>query len=243
MAPTRDTRETSSLSRAELTAEHIAGLARTAGAGARLGSREDLRVSSGVSVGTLHEALRLLQSTGEIYVRTGPGGGVFAGESSALSDLVRSLHGQDFAEPLFPQTVRVLQALRPLIFADAIDNVSDATTQLLRERVAVLDAARSGELRDCVRASLEVFATIVSIPPAGILRTVAASVLRAQMDTLRGLSGAIDPRWSRDADGHVEVVTHMVEAIVGANLGGALGHASDPRFMALFESIADRAHP
>ena len=233
--------KSSSLSRAETTAEQIAAIARDAGAGARLGSREELRAVCGVSVGTLHEALRLLQSTGEIFVRTGPGGGVFAGESSALSDLVRSIHGQTFNEPLYPQTARVLQALRPLIFADAVAGMNDAGASLLRERVSALEAARDGELRDLVRASLEVFATIVSIPPPGILKTVAASILRAQMDTLRDLSGQIGPRWRTEADDHIDAVNLMTRAIVDADLDGALAHASGPGFMRLFEAIADSA--
>src|SRR3546814_2652311 len=53
-------------SRAEAAAEQIAELARSAAPGTRLGSREELRALCGVSVGTLHEALRLLQSTSEI---------------------------------------------------------------------------------------------------------------------------------------------------------------------------------
>lgn len=227
-------------SRAETTAEHIADLARRAGSGVRLGSREELRVRCGVSLGTLHEALRLLQSTGEIFVRTGPGGGVFAGESSALSDLVRSIHGQVFAAPLFPQTARVLDALRPLIFADAIDTLSDADVATLSERVTALKAARGGEMRDVVRASLEVFATIVSIPPPGILRTVAAAILRAQMDTVRDLSGHVGRDHRGEVDEHVDVVAHMVAAIIAADLPAALAHADDPKFMKLFAAIADR---
>ena len=232
---------TSSHSRAETAAEQIAQLARGVGAGDRLGSREDLRALCGVSVGTLHEALRLLQSTGEIFVRTGPGGGVFAGESSALSDLVRSIHGQVFDAPLYPQTARVLDALRPLIFADAIAGMNDAAAAVLEERLSALTAARSGDLRDFVRASLELFATIVSIPPAGILQTVAASILRAQMDTLRDLSGQIDPEWRREADEHSDAAARLVRSIVEADHSGALAHATDPTFTGLFESIGRRS--
>ncbi len=231
----------SSHSRAETAAEQIAQLARGAGAGDRLGSREDLRALCGISVGTLHEALRLLQSTGEIFVRTGPGGGVFAGESSALSDLVRSIHGQVFEAPLYPQTARVLDALRPLIFADAIAGMNDAAAAALDERLSVLTAARDGDLRDFVRASLELFATIVSIPPAGILQTVAASILRAQMDTLRDLSGQVDPEWRREVDEHVDAASRLVRSIIEADNAGALAHATDPTFTGLFEAIARRS--
>jgi DNA-binding FadR family transcriptional regulator len=227
-----------SISRAETAAERIAELARSGGAGARLGSREQLRELCGVSVGTLHEALRLLQSTGEIYVRTGPGGGVFAGESSPLSDLVRSIHGQVFDAPLYPQTARVLNVLRPLIFADAVENMDDTAADLLRERVSTLKGSSGGETRDFVRASLELFATIVSIPPAGILKTVAASILRAQMDTLKDLSGAIDPELRGEVDDHVKAAALMVAALIGSDAAVAISYATDPKFTRLFEVIA-----
>jgi DNA-binding FadR family transcriptional regulator len=240
MAGTPEWAKKPSLSRAETAAERIAELARNGGAGVRLGSREELRALCGVSVGTLHEALRLLQSTGEIFVRTGPGGGVFAGESSPLSDLVRSIHGQVFEAPLFPQTARVLQALRPLIFADAVANLDDTAAAVLRERLSALEAASDGELRDFVRSSLEVFATIVSIPPAGILKTVAAAILRAQMDTLRELAGPIEPRLRSAVDGHVQAVSRMVGAILDSDAAAAIEHSSDRQFLALFEAVAGR---
>src|SRR3546814_20625196 len=81
-------------SRAEAAAEQIAELARSAAPGTRLGSREELRALCGVSVGTLHEALRLLQSTSKIFVRPGHGGGVLAAESSRVSDLLCNVTGQ-----------------------------------------------------------------------------------------------------------------------------------------------------
>ncbi|RWZ53107.1 FadR family transcriptional regulator [Labedella phragmitis] len=242
MPPTRRPRS-ESVPRAETIAERIAERAREAGPRARLGSRQELREAYGVSIGTLHEALRLLQSTGEISVRTGPGGGVFAGESSALSDLVRSLHPLNIDGPLYPQTARVLEALRPLVFADAVDGMTAAGAMSLRQRVTALTAARDGDLQTFVRSSLEVFATIVSIPPAGILTAVAGSILRTQMDTLRHLSGPIDPQWRADVDRHHDAVSDMVGALIERDADGALGRASDPAFMGLFAAVAARATP
>ncbi|HEY3718019.1 MAG TPA: FCD domain-containing protein [Jatrophihabitantaceae bacterium] len=52
---------------------------RTAAAppGSRLGSKDDLRVRCGVSVGTFDEAVRLVQARGLVAMRPGPGGGLF----------------------------------------------------------------------------------------------------------------------------------------------------------------------
>jgi DNA-binding FadR family transcriptional regulator len=229
-APTR--------TRAEVAAETISEIARASVPGARLGSRAELRELCGVSVGTLHEALRLLQSTGEIVVRTGPGGGIFAGESSALGDLVRSVRAQGLTVPSYAETARVLAALSPLVFEDAVAAIDVDGAALLRQRFEALQKASRAELRDVVQASLEVFATIASIPPAGILRTIAGSILRVQLDTLRSISGPIDPEWRADVEAHVAAAAVLVDAIVARDAQAALAARGRPEFMRLFESIA-----
>ena len=50
------------------------------GSGQRLGTKEELRVLCGVSVGTFNEALRLVQARGVLTVRTGRVGGLFASQ-------------------------------------------------------------------------------------------------------------------------------------------------------------------
>src|SRR4051812_45210697 len=45
--------------------------------GARLGTKEDLRRTYGVAVGTVNEALRILEARGLVRARPGPGGGLF----------------------------------------------------------------------------------------------------------------------------------------------------------------------
>lgn len=46
-------------------------------AGARLGTKQELRVRFGVAVATLNEAVRMLEMRGFVEARPGPGGGVF----------------------------------------------------------------------------------------------------------------------------------------------------------------------
>jgi DNA-binding FadR family transcriptional regulator len=80
-------------SRAAVLADHIeAAIADGAiAAGARLGTKEELRRSHDVAYGTLNEALRILQQRGYVTSRTGPGGGLFASAPTAnfrLSQLI-----------------------------------------------------------------------------------------------------------------------------------------------------------
>ena len=224
--------------RAAVAAETIADLARHAAPGTRLGSRDELRARCGVSVGSLHEALRLLQSTGEIVVRTGPGGGVFAGESSALSALVRSVRHADQAPTDYADVARVMRALSPLIIEDAIAAIDDDGIRRLRTQLDRLTVAAHAPLQDVVRVSLELFATIVGIPPAGALAVVAGAVLRTQLDLLAQLAGATaDAGWRAAVDRHVEAAGVLVEAIVARDLDAALAARGRPEFMALFESL------
>ncbi|MCV2393737.1 GntR family transcriptional regulator [Actinotalea sp. M2MS4P-6] len=228
---------TASRSRAEVAAETIGRLARDLDPGARLGNRAELREACAVSVGTLHEALRLLQSTGEVVVRTGPGGGVFKGESSALSDLVRSVRGQAGAPVDYAEIARVLDALAPLVIDDAIRGLDDDARTVLRRRADAL-AAADHSLRDVVRASLELFATIVSTPPPGVLRTVVASILRVQLDLLRRIDTHVDPDWRAVVDQHVAAATAVVDAILAGDLDAALAARARPEFGLLFERVA-----
>ena len=224
-------------SRAETAAELIADLARAAGPGARIGSRVELKEQCGVSVGTLHEALRLLQSTGEIVVKTGPGGGIFAGQSSALSDLVRSVQNQGSAAPNYAEVARVMGVLNPLIIEDAVAAVGVDSARLLRLRLEGLNEASRGELRDFVRASLELFSTIAAVPPAGILKAIAGSVLRLQLDTLQRISGPIGANNRAVVDQHVEAASRLVDAIIDRDLAVALAARDLPEFMRLFATL------
>src|SRR2546428_13996659 len=72
------------VTRAERAAQRIAERARGATPGARLGTKTELREWCGVSVGTVNEALRLLQSRGVVAVRPGPRGGVFGGRNTPV---------------------------------------------------------------------------------------------------------------------------------------------------------------
>lgn len=225
-------------SRAEVAADVIGSAARQAEPGARLGSREDLRALCNVSVGTLHEALRLLQSTGEITVRTGPGGGVFAGERSALAGLLRDIRHEARTGSDFTQTSRVLAALAPLIIHDATAALdADGERQLERTLSTLGQAADGDDLQAFIRASLDVFATILTIPPASLLHVVAGSIIRAQIELLPRITGAIEGTWGPLVQQHLDAVAGMVQAIEAGDKERAIAARTTPGFDALFHHI------
>ncbi|WP_062202529.1 GntR family transcriptional regulator [Demequina salsinemoris] len=222
--------------RAETAADQIARLASETAPGERLGSRADLQRSCDVSVGTLHEALRLLQATGEITVRTGPGGGVFAGDASPLSELLRSGGAHD--PVTFGEAAAVLNAVAPLVVSAAIGAMDDAARARLRARLASLEAATDASLRDFVRATLELFATLVAIPPGGMARIVASAVMRVQIGALAQIDGPIDPEWREVVDEHARAARRFVDALVSGDLDAALAIREEPGFVALFVRVS-----
>ncbi|WP_084126312.1 hypothetical protein [Demequina sp. NBRC 110054] len=222
--------------RAETAADQIASLARAAAPGDRLGSRVELQHLCDVSVGTLHEALRLLQATGEISVRTGPGGGVFAGDASPLTELLRS--GGSHGPVTFGEAAAVLNAVAPLVVGAAIDHMDDEAADRLRARLSSLEGSARGPLRSFVRETLELFATVVSIPPGGMARTVASAVMRVQIESLSRIEGPIDDEWRDVVDDHARAASRFVDALVRRDLPAALGIREEPAFVAVFVRIS-----
>lgn len=225
-------------SRAETAADTIGSAARRLEPGVRLGSREELRRICGVSIGTLHEALRLLQSTGEVAVRSGPGGGVFAGERTALAGLLRDVRSAGRAGIDFGQTSRVLHALAPLVLRDAVETLDEAGEQRLQRCLDdLVVTARSGALRVFVRASLEVFATIVSMPSTALLPLVAGSIVRAQIELLPRIEGTVDGTWRPLVTEHLDAVVLMVRALRARDPESAIAVRATPGFDALFHAL------
>src|ERR1700733_6837243 len=89
---TRDARPAARLSRGESAAAELIAIAEAAAPGDRLGSKEELRARSAVSVGTFNEALRIAQSRGVVLGRPGPGGGgTTGGGATRLRDALDAL--------------------------------------------------------------------------------------------------------------------------------------------------------
>ena len=106
--------------RTELAAARLAGVAEAAAPGDRLGSKDELRVLCGVSVGTFNEAVRLLQARGMVTLRPGPGGGLFAAEQSPMVRLGNSVLALDGDPSSVADAVRIRDALDPLMIEEAL---------------------------------------------------------------------------------------------------------------------------
>jgi DNA-binding FadR family transcriptional regulator len=107
-------------SRSRDVADHLAGIIANRSAGERLGTKEELRQQLAVAMGTMNEAVRLLQDRGLVTMKSGPKGGLFVASPDPrvnIGQLIVAIRGE-------PTTVREAQAIRnalePLVFHAAI---------------------------------------------------------------------------------------------------------------------------
>ncbi|MEV0714572.1 FCD domain-containing protein [Asanoa sp. NPDC050611] len=163
---------------AHVAAERIAAMVQSLAPGARLGTKEDLRQTVGVSVGTFNEALRLLQSRGLVSVRTGPGGGVFVAAQSPIVRLGHSVLALDADDTGVADAVRIRNALDPLLVADAVRHSSASDIQAMREPLRLMAVAVEAlDATAFTRANWALHDQIAAVSPSAILRSIYRTLL------------------------------------------------------------------
>jgi GntR family transcriptional repressor for pyruvate dehydrogenase complex len=109
--------------------------------GDRLGTKGDLRARFGVAVATVNEAVRLLELRGLITARPGPGGGVFVAAPSARTSRGQFALGFDWGPDSLDDAVDVLDALEPLVQADAAGRRTKADVAAMTKLLGQMEAA------------------------------------------------------------------------------------------------------
>lgn len=159
-------------SRLEQAAEQLVAIAASVRPGDRLGTKDDLRASCGVSVGTFNEALRTVQARGLVTVRSGPGGGLFASRQSPMVRLGNSMLALDENAASVADAVRLRDALDPLLVEDALEHASAHDIAALRAELDQMKvAADDGDSTAFVRANWALHARIAEITSNAMLRS------------------------------------------------------------------------
>lgn len=164
--------------RPEQAADEIAALAAELEPGARLGTKDELRVRCGVSVGTFNEALRLVQGRGIVRVKSGPGGGLFVDHQSPMVRLGNSMLAVDQDAASVADAIRLRDAIDPLLVEDALKHGSAKDVDAMRLELANMKAA--AENRDgtaFIRANWALHARIAEVSPSPILRPLYLNLL------------------------------------------------------------------
>lgn len=164
--------------RPEQAAEQLAAMATSAEVGDRLGTKEELRVRCGVAVSTFNEALRMVQARGLVTVRSGPGGGLFAGRQSPMVRLGNSMLTLDDDAASISEAVRLRNALDPLVIQDAMEHASAHDIAALRTELDHMKGAvGNGDSTAFVRANYALHVRIADISPSAILRSFYLNLL------------------------------------------------------------------
>lgn len=181
--------------RSEMAAQEIAAIIKAVGPGGRLGTKDELRVQCGVSVGTLNEALRLLQARGLVTVRSGPGGGLFACEPDPMVRLGNLMLALDSHRSSVADAVRVRNTLDVLLIEDAVWHAGPADIAALRDRLADMAAAADGgDGIGFLHGNCALHARIAAISPNEILSSIYVGLLEViEGHTLAVLPAAEQP--------------------------------------------------
>jgi len=144
--------------------------------GTRLGTKGELKERFGVSVGTVNEAIRVLETRGVIASRPGPGGGLFVASPSPqvrLSHLI--LDFRDDVDTL-ADCLAVRNSLEPLIAEDARRFQTSGDIAALR--AILLDMAAAGDdPRAFLHANWRLHRRMAEISPNAVLRSVYGTLM------------------------------------------------------------------
>lgn len=135
-APRRRLRPT----RAQALAQHLETeiLDESLAAGARIGTKGELRARFGVAAATVNEAIRMMEMRGLISARPGPGGGVFVADASSRSRLTQMALGIADSTTTLGDCVDIRNALEPLICRRAAWHCRPQDIDALRKIVGAM---------------------------------------------------------------------------------------------------------
>ncbi|MCE0764907.1 FCD domain-containing protein [Pseudonocardia kujensis] len=165
-------------SRADQVAAQLSEVIAKLRPGERLGTKNELRERTGVSVGTFNETLRILQSQGQIELRRGPHGGLFVAERSPMAQLGHAVLQLDTNAASVTEAMDIRDVLDPLLIQDAIEHHSSHHLALMREQLDHMAAAvRDDDGIAFLHANWQLHAVIADVSPRPILKAFYVSLL------------------------------------------------------------------
>jgi DNA-binding FadR family transcriptional regulator len=198
------------LSRAEVIAREIEGqiLEATLVDGARLGTKSDLRRQFGVAVGTVNEAVRLLETRGLVSAKPGPGGGVFVRAPSSrvrLNHLVLGLREESHTAA---DCLTVRNALEEPVMLEAApactaEDIADLRA-ILQELAQVADDPVA-----FLKVNWALHRRIAAIIPNAVLRAIYTTLL----DTIEAELTAVEPDDIFEPHENLQIHVELVDAL------------------------------
>ena len=197
-------------------------------AGERLGTKEELRRQTGVAMGTLNEATRLLQERGLVTMRPGPRGGIFAAAPEPLVRIGQTLIAVQGNATTISQASAIRTALEPLVAATAArDRTREDIADLRRLLRAMGDLIEDDE--GFLRANWVLHDRIASLIKNELLTSIYLAVHAVLKEQLKSIVPHTKSRTYKE--GRLEIHRQLVEAIAAGDEVAALraveAHAQD----------------
>ncbi|HEY9470764.1 MAG TPA: FCD domain-containing protein [Propionibacteriaceae bacterium] len=197
-------------------------------AGERLGTKEELRQQTGVAMGTLNEATRLLQERGLVTMRPGPRGGIFAATPDPLVRIGQTLIAVRGNTTSIHQAAGIREALEPLV---AVSAARDRTREDVADLRRLLRAM--GDLIDddegFLRANWVLHDRIASLIKNELLTSIYLAVHAVLKEELKSIVPNTKSRAYKEI--RLEIHRDLVEAIAAGDEDAALrvvhAHALD----------------
>lgn len=181
-------------------------------AGARLGTKAELRDRFKFAPATVNEAVRMLEMRGLVETRPGPGGGLFV---KAANPVVRLQHVtlrlREAAAATVDKAIVVRHALESPVCADAAQFHTKSQLRSLRRFVGTLDGSEDSE--DYMKAVWLLHREIAAISPNDMLREIYFGILDVLETNMISAHLDDDVRERRNRDHH-----QLVEAIASRDL-------------------------
>lgn len=175
--------------------------------GHHLGTKETLRQRFSVAVGTVNEAVRVLETQGVVNVKPGPGGGIFVSRQSPSIRLGRATITVNASSvQSIQEALAVRGALELLLCHDAGVHRTKADIRQFRQCLIRMDAARD---REYMRATWDLHRAIAGAAGNQILRQIYVELLGMTERALEDVVPDPDVMSRKNRDHH-----DLVEAIV-----------------------------
>jgi DNA-binding FadR family transcriptional regulator len=197
-------------------------------AGERLGTKEELRQKTGVAMGTLNEATRLLQERGLVTMRPGPRGGIFAATPDPLVRIGQTLVAVRGNPTTVSETSAIREALEPLIAVSAARDRTRGDVADLRRLVRAM-----GDLIDddegFLRANWVLHDRIATLIKNELLSSIYVAVHAVLKEELKSIVPNTKSRSYKEQ--RLRIHRDLVEAIAAGDEAAALRavhtHAQD----------------